>query len=38
MRINEVDRELTTELDPLEVFADKLFAKVGIDVDVHDIF
>ena len=34
MRINEVDRELTqTELDQLETFADKLFAKVGIDVE-----
>ena len=34
MRINEVDRELTqTELDQLENFADKLFAKVGIDVE-----
>ena len=34
MRINEVDRELTqTELDQLETFADRLFAKVGIDVE-----
>ena len=34
MRINEVDKELTqTELDQLEVFADRLFAKVGIDVE-----
>ena len=39
MRINEVDRELTqTELDQLETFADKLFAKVGIDVEFTDIF
>ena len=34
MRINEVDKHLTqTELDQLEVFADRLFAKVGIDVE-----
>ena len=34
MRINEVDRELTqTELDLTRNFADKLFAKVGIDVE-----
>ena len=34
MRINEVDRELTqTELDQLETFADRLFAKLGIDVE-----
>ena len=34
MRINEVDRELTqTELDQLEIFADRLFAKLGIDVE-----
>ena len=33
MRINEVDRQLTTELDQLEVFADRLFAKLGIDVE-----
>ena len=38
MRINEVDRQLTqTELDQLEVFADRLFAKLGIDVEFqHD--
>ena len=34
MRINEVDRQLTqTELDQLEVFADRLFAKLGIDIE-----
>ena len=34
MRINEVDRQLTqTELDQLEIFADRLFAKLGIDVE-----
>ena len=34
MRIFEVDRELSqTELDQLEIFADRLFAKVGIDVE-----
>ncbi|MBT87775.1 MAG: hypothetical protein CMD55_03815 [Gammaproteobacteria bacterium] len=34
MRINEVDNPLSqTELDQLEVFADRLFAKVGIDVE-----
>ena len=34
MRINEVDKPLSqTELDQLEVFADRLFAKVGIDVE-----
>ena len=34
MRITEVDKELTqSELDQLEVFADRLFAKVGIDVE-----
>ena len=34
MRILEVDRKLShTELDQLETFADRLFAKVGIDVE-----
>ena len=34
MRITEVDKSLTQgELDQLEVFADRLFAKVGIDVE-----
>ena len=34
MRITEVDKSLTqSELDQLEVFADRLFAKVGIDVE-----
>ena len=34
MRINEIDKPLSqTELDQLEVFADRLFAKVGIDVE-----
>ena len=34
MRIFEVDRKLSkVELDQLETFADRLFAKVGIDVE-----
>jgi hypothetical protein len=34
VRITEVDKGLTQgELDQLEVFADRLFAKVGIDVE-----
>ena len=34
MRINEVDKHLShVELDQLEIFADRLFAKVGIDVE-----
>lgn len=34
MRINEVDRPVTQdELDQLEAFADRLFGKVGIDVE-----
>ena len=34
MRINEVDKPVTqTDIDQLEVFADRLFAKVGIDVE-----
>lgn len=34
MRINEVDNQLTqTELDQLELFADRMFGKVGIDVE-----
>lgn len=34
MRINEVDRPVTQdELDQLEAFADRLFSKVGIDVE-----
>ena len=34
MRLNEVDKPITqAEIDQLEVFADRLFAKVGIDVE-----
>jgi len=34
MRINEVDKKLTqVDLDQLEIFADRIFAKVGIDVE-----
>ena len=34
MRINEVDRPMMqADIDQLEVFADRLFAKVGIDVE-----
>ena len=34
MRIFEVDRKLSQqELDQIEVFADRLFAKIGIDVE-----
>ncbi len=34
MRINEVDKPVTqADIDMLEVFADRLFAKVGIDVE-----
>lgn len=34
MRINEVDNPVTqADIDQLEVFADRLFAKVGIDVE-----
>ena len=34
MRINEVDKHVTqTDIDQLEVFADRLFGKVGIDVE-----
>lgn len=34
MRINEVDKPVTQqEINQLETFADKLFAKVGIDVE-----
>ena len=34
MRINEVDNPVTqAEINQLEVFADRLFAKVGIDVE-----
>ena len=34
MRINEVDKTVTqADIDQLEVFADRLFAKVGIDVE-----
>lgn len=34
MRINEVDKQVTqADIDQLERFADKLFAKVGIDVE-----
>jgi hypothetical protein len=39
MRINEVDRPLSqNDLDQLETFADKMFAKVGIDVAFTDHF
>ena len=34
MRINEVDKTVTqADIDQLEIFADRLFAKVGIDVE-----
>lgn len=34
MRINEVDKPITqADIDQLEIFADRLFAKVGIDVE-----
>ena len=34
MRITEVDNAVTqADIDQLEVFADRLFAKVGIDVE-----
>ena len=34
MRINEVDRPMQqADIDQLEIFADRLFAKVGIDVE-----
>ena len=34
MRINEVDKVVTqADIDQLEIFADRLFAKVGIDVE-----
>ena len=34
MRIDELDRKITqSDVDTLEKFADKLFAKVGIDVE-----
>ena len=34
MRITEVDNPVTqADIDQLEVFADRLFAKVGIDVE-----
>ena len=34
MRITEVDKKVTqADIDQLEVFADRLFAKVGIDVE-----
>ncbi len=34
MRLDEVDKEITQgDLSQLERFADKLFAKVGIDVE-----
>jgi len=34
MRIDELDRKITqADIDSLETFADKLFAKVGIDVE-----
>jgi hypothetical protein len=39
MRINEVDRPLSqNDLDQLETFADRMFAKVGIDVAFTDHF
>ena len=34
MRLDEVDKEITQgDLSQLERFADKLFAKVGIDIE-----
>jgi len=34
MRINEVDKPVTqADIDQLEIFADRLFSKVGIDVE-----
>ena len=34
MRLDEVDKEISqSDIDQLERFADKLFAKVGIDVE-----
>ena len=34
MRINEVDKVVTqADIEMLEIFADRLFAKVGIDVE-----
>ena len=34
MRINEVDKPVTqADIEMLEIFADRLFAKVGIDVE-----
>ena len=33
MRITEVDREITPELDSVERFADNMFGKIGIDVE-----
>ena len=39
MRINEVDKTLSqAELDQVEAYADKLFAKVGIDVEFTNHF
>ena len=34
MKLNEIDKQLTTDdLEALETFADRIFAKVGIDVE-----
>ena len=34
MKINEVDKEITqSDLEALETFADRIFGKVGIDVE-----
>ncbi len=34
MQLNEIDKQLTTDdLEALETFADRIFAKVGIDVE-----
>ena len=35
MKLNEIDKQLTTDdLEALETFADRIFAKVGIDVTI----
>ena len=34
MRLNELDNKITpSDLDALETFADRIFGKVGIDVE-----
>ena len=34
MRLNELDKKITSsDLDALEIFADRIFGKVGIDVE-----